>query len=201
MKRLLFPLLGLLGVTLMAHASPAGAAGFCSCDQSSGGSTNRARISQSGPAGVCTVAEDVGSGTNMCSTQQLQVSEDSEVSRKVAKALGKVGLAMDPNEALVIGGTVDPQEWPKGDAPEILTTLLGLSLSSDVDRLDSVRTSLHDNIDKIWPTFKTPGASQSMALGRYHAEVAYGCISMRDGTFVVRTRTPFAEEESCSTST
>lgn len=204
MKHILIPLLGILGilgVTVMAHSKPASAAtDFCSCNQQSGNSSNKTRITQSGPAGICTVAEDVGGGTNMCSTQQLQVSEDSEVSRKVAKALGKVGLAMDPNEALVTGGTVEPENWSKDQAPDILTTLLGLSLGSDADRLASVRTALQDNIGKLWPAFSKPGnPGQSITAGKYHAEVGYGCIVMRDGTFTVRTRTPFADTDACST--
>ena len=196
MKRILIPILGILGASVMAQPSPATAADFCACDQKTGSSSNRVRVTQSGPQGLCTVAEDVG----MCSTQQLQVGQDSEVSRKVTKALGKVGLTMDPNEALVTGGTVEPENWTTEQAPEILTTLLGLSLAADVDRLDSIRTAIHDNIGKIWPVFSHPGrGGQSITAGDYQAEVGYGCLVMRDGTFVVRTRTPFAASDACST--
>jgi hypothetical protein len=183
----------ILGAIGMNHPNDAAAqaANFCSCQSS--GSGNYSYSSQSGPPGICTVAEDV----SMCSTSQMQVGPGfrlHEVQRgPLARSLKSAGVEMEPDEALRIAGLIRPESWNPDQLPDVLSAMLALSLGAAApDRLPSIRRALAEHAADVMPGFTKPSARMNVRIGDYDAVVGYGFLELAQGTFKVRTRTPFA---------
>jgi hypothetical protein len=183
-------ILGAIGMS-HPHDAAAQAANFCSCKSS--GSGNYSYSSQSGPPGICTVAEDV----SMCSTSQMQVGPGfrlHEVQRgPLARSLKSAGVEMEPEEALRIAGLTRPESWNPDQAPDILSVMLSLSLGAAApDRLPSIRRALAEHATDIMKGFAGSAERIGIRIGDYDAVVGYGFLELAQGTFKVRTRTPFA---------
>jgi hypothetical protein len=111
----------------------------------------------------------------------------------LARSLKSAGVGMEPEEALRIAGLTRPESWNPDQAPDVLSAMLALSLGAAApDRLPSIRRALAEHAADIMKGFAGSAERTGIRIGDYDAVVGYGFLELAQGSFMVRTRTPFA---------
>ncbi len=148
---------------------------------------------QSGPPGLCSITQDRGLNSN------VQISDNpspflARRGEKLVQILKSAGIQLDPHKALQLAAETSPEHWPTHDIPDILGTLLGLSMASRPDQLKDLRLALENGLGAIQGPLTSPSHSpQTIMLGIYQAVIGYGCLEVTKGTLHVRASTPFAK--------